>query len=562
MPESPSLRRAYAGRSVLLTGGSGFLGKVWLGLVMRYLPEVERVYVLLRPKALVDARGRFQKMLNTSYAFEPLHKHFGSELGRYVSDRVVPVDGDLGLPDFGIEPELAARLKRELDLVVHCGGLVDFNPDVRKAIASNVSGAVNAADFVEACDHAALLHISTCYVAGARYGRIEEELVENYSPVGEGFDAEHELADARAAIERIVAEYDSPETKLKVRQEVQELIRERRGGKDLPKLLQSFTKRRLRERLKQALTDEGTKRAKRWGWPNTYTYTKSIAESLLAKRRDRIRLAVLRPTIVESARSFPFPGWNESFNGSAPLAYVMGTWFRTVPARPDGPFDVIPVDEVCKGMLIAGAAVMRGDHADVYQTGTSDLRPCTVGRAAELIAIAHRRYYRDRRRPRLEQVVKSRWDAVVTDADTLFGAANIRRLLDGVDGAFDLLPDKVRERLGQLQAKTRETRDTMLELEELCEMYLPFMYENFYIFAGRAMGKHAVLEPELRFEPQTLDWRSYWLDVHMPGLRRWAFPLIEKKRPERYRPAHPVELAPQPRAEAPKPRGLVAELGG
>ena len=61
-------------------------------------------------------------------------------------------------------------------------GLVDFNPDLRKALASNVDGTMHVADFVEASDHAALLHISTCYVAGRRHGAIEERIVPEYAP--------------------------------------------------------------------------------------------------------------------------------------------------------------------------------------------------------------------------------------------------------------------------------------------------------------------------------------------------------------------------------------------
>ena len=154
----------------------------------------------------------------------------------------------------------------------------------------------------------------------------------------------------------------------------------------------TWRKRRMREELKQALVDEGMERARRLGWPNTYTYTKSLAESLLLRRAGRLRFSILRPSIVESAFEFPFPGWNESFNGSAPLAYVMGSWFRMIPAKPDAPFDVIPVDMVCKAMSIAGAALLQGVHAQVYHIGTSDRHRCSVGRAAELIVLAHRRY--------------------------------------------------------------------------------------------------------------------------------------------------------------------------
>jgi long-chain acyl-CoA synthetase len=87
------------------------------------------------------------------------------------------------------------------------------------------------------------------------------------------------------------------------------------------------------------------------------------------------------------------------------------------------------------------------------------------------------------------------------------------------------------------------------QIERLVELYLPFMYESLYVFECRALDKHRPLEPEFGFVPESFDWRRYWLDIHMPGLRRWAFPLIEGRRPERYRAEHAVRLpALQPTA--------------
>jgi long-chain acyl-CoA synthetase len=77
---------------------------------------------------------------------------------------------------------------------------------------------------------------------------------------------------------------------------------------------------------------------------------------------------------------------------------------------------------------------------------------------------------------------------------------------------------------------------------------MPFMYESFYVFESKALQTHPPVETELDFRPEGIDWRSYWLDVHMPGLRRWAFPLIDGKRPERYRSEYPVRLSAPPTA--------------
>jgi thioester reductase-like protein len=541
---SLSIRRALSGRHVFLTGGSGFVGKVWLSMVLAELPEIERLYVFLRPKALVPARQRFEKMLNTSAAFKPLHDRYGARLSQYLATRLEVVEGDLGAPDLGLAPDLVRRLNRDLDVFVHCAGLVDFNPDLRKAISSNVDATMQVADFVESCDHASLLHISTCYVAGRRYGEIPEVLTPDYAPESSNYDAEQELAIARERVAQVVQEHEAPAFSAAAREHV--LADLRAQGRPVPndRTLETLARKHQRETLKDALVDEGMSRARRLGWPNTYTYTKSMAESLLEKRSERLRFSILRPSIVESSLEFPFPGWNESFNGTAPLAYIMGSWFRMVPARPDAPFDVIPVDQVCRAMTIATAALAQGCEQQVYHVGTSHRHRCSVGRAAELIVLSHRRHYRQRNQTRGERVLKSRWDAVLREPDNPLGVRASRAVVHRLEEALELLPDKLRAKVDRMTRRLREMDSDLAQIEKLVDLYLPFMYESFYVFESRAIDAHPPLEPEFRYEPEKLDWRKYWLDVHMPGLRRWAFPLIEGRRPERYRCEHAVRLPP------------------
>ncbi|HMI93485.1 MAG TPA: SDR family oxidoreductase [Polyangiales bacterium] len=542
MSEPISIRRAFAGKHVLLTGASGFVGKVWLTLMLDRVPEIGRIYVLLRSKALLSARERFEKMVNTSPAFRPLHERLGPAFSSFLADRVEVIEGELGADDLGLEPAALARLRRDVDLVVHCAGLVDFNPDLRKALSTNVEGTMRVADFVESSERAALLHISTCYVAGRRSGVIAERAHPEYSPLGGELDAAAEMRAAFTACEELCARHESQQHAEAVRTEVAAMVRGRRTG-DRARLIANLARRRLREEQKQALVDEGMARAQRLGWPNTYTYSKSLAESLLLRRKG-LRLAILRPSIVESALEYPFPGWNESFNGSAPLAYVMGSWFRMIPAKPDAPFDVIPVDEVCKAMSIAGAALLLGRHSPVYHVGSSDLHRCSVGRAAELIVLAHRRHFRQLGNERNERIFKSRWDAVLVEPDTVFGVGRNRALLDGAREAIGLLPDKIERKAKRMRDRLDRADKKLAQIEEMIRLYLPFMYESFYVFQALALPSTPALEPELRFAPERIDWRKYWIEVHVPGLRRWAFPLIEGKRPERYRPDHPVRLPP------------------
>src|SRR6202007_2450722 len=60
--------------------------------------------------------------------------------------------------------------------------------------------------------------------------------------------------------------------------------------------------------LKTYLTEAGTRRALELGWPNTYTLSKSLAESLLAKYGSGAPVAIVRPAIVETSLLKPFTG--------------------------------------------------------------------------------------------------------------------------------------------------------------------------------------------------------------------------------------------------------------
>ena len=85
---SLSVRRAFAGRRILITGASGFLGKVWLCHLLRELPELEQVWVVLRPGHSADAHARLEELLGTSPAFWPLLNGDVGKLGA--------LDGDIG----------------------------------------------------------------------------------------------------------------------------------------------------------------------------------------------------------------------------------------------------------------------------------------------------------------------------------------------------------------------------------------------------------------------------------------------------------------------------------
>ena len=52
-------------------------------------------------------------------------------------------------------------------------------------------------------------------------------------------------------------------------------------------------------------------RARLFGWPNTYVFTKAMGEMLVGKFKGDLPLVIVRPTIVTSTFKEPFPGWIE-----------------------------------------------------------------------------------------------------------------------------------------------------------------------------------------------------------------------------------------------------------
>lgn len=552
-----SIRETYEGRHILLVGGSGFVGKVCLAMILQRMPDIGRVYVLLRDKGK-GVGHRFEKIVNEGFVFAPMHEKYGEQLSEYISSRVEIVSGDVAQPDLGLDPEIAARMHQNVELVINFAGLVDFNPDLRDAVGTNVLGGVHMADFVQRCRDARLVHVSTCYVAGQRDGFIHERIQPN-CPSGETIDPEGELANMRQIIADTEAENASPEVDAQLHRDVIKRL-QARGVEPSERRIRDMVSRLKRKRLREMMARAGTDRAKELGFPNTYTYTKAVAEYLL-QDREGLRFTSFRPAIVESSVEFPFPGWNEGFNTTGPLVYLAKTWFRHIPAMPGNPLDVIPVDMVCKMLLITGAALLRGEHAQVYQCGSSDRNMMPIDRLTELSALGHRQWLREHGENPLHRVVLARWDAIAADPDHVLNLGNIRRVLNQFTrylkhGLPEKIPSELQESASRLAKETDNTTRRLRQIEDVLELFQPFTHDHYCVFESRAVMAHDVVEPEFRFEPESIEWRRYWLETHMPGLRRWCFPTYENKERELYEPAIQFSLqTPEAAADERKEAG-------
>lgn len=543
--ESISVRGSLAGKRVLLIGTTGFIGKVWLTSILRDIPNIGRIYLLIRRQRSTSAEARFEKIVGDSPVFEALHEQHGEQLGSFLASRVKVVEGDVCKPGLGIDPAITPRLMRDLDLIVNSSGLTDFNPDLRQALSVNVDATLHLLEFLRRCDHAAMLHLSTCYVAGARDGRVIEEARPNYTPANvPGFDADRE----RESLVKLVKETEAKAESEEITNELRRAILKAASNKHLSEEARSIQIRKNRVRwVRNEMTEAGMRRAKELGWPNTYTFTKSLAESLIVKHGRDLPVALVRPSIVETSIHHPFRGWNEGVNTSAPLSYLLGTYFRQLPSNERKCLDLIPVDLVCRGMTLIGASLIARCHAPVYQLATSADNPCDMRRSIELTGLAHRKHYRAQ--GELESRWRSHFDSIPVSKTRYkaFSAPGQKAVVRTIQKISTPIP---------MARQPLVRRERGLDrVEKLIELYEPFILHNQNVFEARNIGLlSAALPPEEKelfgFDALSIDWWDYWINIHVPALRRWSYPLIEG-RPIESRPRRPFHLTASPAGAQP-----------
>ncbi|HWP43665.1 MAG TPA: SDR family oxidoreductase, partial [Blastocatellia bacterium] len=451
-------------------------------------------------------------------------------------------EGDVTKPGLGLDEEIGKQLRATLDLVINSSGLTDFNPDLRQALSINVDATIHLLDFIRQTDHAALMHLSTCYVVGYRDGRVREELQENYTPNNyPDFDAERERESLYAIVRDVIARSESEEITAQLRSQIKSRANGSRpvAGKDIDSQLHKARSRWVRNQL----IDSGMKRAKEYGWPNTYTLTKSLAESIIAKRGADLPVAIVRPSIVETSLRDPFCGWNEGVNTSAPISYLLGTFFRQLPSNERKCLDIIPVDLVCRGMTLIAAALINRVHQQVYQLATSAANPCNMRRSVELTGLAHRKHYRAQ--DGIEHRLRARFDSIPVSKERYqkLSAPRQKAVVRAIQKMSAPLPLK-KPPLAQIERG-------LDRVEKLIELYEPFILHNEHVFeAENVLLLADALPPDEKdifgYDALSIDWWEYWINVHIPALRRWSYPLIEGR---------PIEIPAQ------RPIGLLAQQG-
>jgi alcohol-forming fatty acyl-CoA reductase len=352
-----SVKEQLAGKRILITGTTGFLGKVVIEKMIRETPDVEKIILLIRGNdRYPTARERFDHEIAVSTIFDRFKDDSPAYFRQFCLDKIECVTGEVTQKNFGLSTEDFMLLADRVDIVVHIAACVEFRGQLQKALMINTLSLLNIADLIKAAGNIPMVHVSTCYVNGFNTGDCREEIV---VPAGKAFKRNAKgFYNVRSLIAKL-----------------QKKIRDVEENCSRP------------DQLAYRLVELGVKESNRYGWNDTYSLTKWLGEQIIMEALQDSTLTIVRPAIIESTYREPVPGWVEGVKvaDAIILAYAREkTPF--FPARANGVIDIIPADLVANSLMLAAAEAlaMPGKHR-IYQCSTGSVNPITVGRMKHLL---------------------------------------------------------------------------------------------------------------------------------------------------------------------------------
>ena len=159
---APSIVDRLSGKTILLTGVTGFLGQVIFERLLGEVPDGQ-IVLLVRSQTGSTSRERVEYLFRKP-AFDVLRGRLGDDgLRAILDERVTIVDGDFsrGVP----------QLPGDIDIAIHSAATVSFDPPIDEGFQTNLFGAMNLyRGVIDSGSRPCLVHVSTAYVAGVAKG--------------------------------------------------------------------------------------------------------------------------------------------------------------------------------------------------------------------------------------------------------------------------------------------------------------------------------------------------------------------------------------------------------
>ncbi|KYN29624.1 PREDICTED: putative fatty acyl-CoA reductase CG5065 [Trachymyrmex cornetzi] len=309
----------YIDKTIFVTGASGFMGKVLLEKLLFICSDLKKIYILIRSKKGRSVEARLDEMFKL-----PLFQRIRNEKP-HLFKKVIPMCGDVCLPNLGLTDQQRKLLINEVNIVFHFAATLRLEAKLKDAIEMNTTGTKKLLDLAKEMKHLlSFVHLSTafCHVD-------QEELGERC--------------------------YDSPDDPQDIMRLVQWLDDE---GINLitPKLLHPH--------------------------PNTYTYSKRLAETLVSNEYPNLPCCIARPSIVIPSYLEPMPGWVDNLNGPTGLLIGAGKGvIRSMHCNGDYHAEVIPVDLAINAIITIARKIATNQQKPktipVINITQSHVRPIT-----------------------------------------------------------------------------------------------------------------------------------------------------------------------------------------
>ncbi|XP_055536616.1 putative fatty acyl-CoA reductase CG5065 [Wyeomyia smithii] len=282
----------FRDRHVLITGGTGFMGKALIEKLLR-CTEVAKIYLLVRPKKGKLPKQRLEEMF-ANPIFASVIQLRG--LDTLISQCVL-IGGDVMEPDLAISEVDKQLIIDNVSIIYHCAATIRFDEALKKAVLLNTRGTKLMVELAKQCKKLEMFgYVSTSYC------HLNEKLLmeKPYSPP----------ANPHKVIKGIEWLEDN--------------------------VVEGMTRKVLGE------------------CPNTYAYTKALSEALVVESMEDIPAVVFRPSIVAPTWKEPLPGWTDNING--PVGMLIGAGkgvIRSMYCNSDGYGDHMPVDFAVSAICVS-----------------------------------------------------------------------------------------------------------------------------------------------------------------------------------------------------------------
>uniref|UniRef100_A0A6B2KWQ5 Phospholipid/glycerol acyltransferase domain-containing protein n=1 Tax=Arcella intermedia TaxID=1963864 RepID=A0A6B2KWQ5_9EUKA len=276
------------------------MGKLIIHKLLVSYPDIQTIYLLIRDKNRTPHQ-RLVDLLETPL-FEDLRKSKGPGFLTWALEKLTIIKGDLRQNRLGINEGDMHKLKGT-HVVIHCAAHQDFNAPIDVAVQTNVIGSEELLRVAKQMKNlSSFIFISSAYV--------------NSNQCGKGIRCDERVYPLNF---------------------------------DLYKIIKKTSRQQPTEEAIMSIVKQ---------YPNTHSFTKALAESVLISNQEGIPLVIMRPSMLGPTYKEPFSGWTETLCACGSLFLYMGLGMVNVlPGDPNSIVDVVPADLAVNQILATAVHV-------------------------------------------------------------------------------------------------------------------------------------------------------------------------------------------------------------